>query len=580
MDITDIKRAIRGENNKPMDIQNFRWVSARKAVLLGYFFFLSVVGFSQSLPVGLPAAEDFLRRAQLLGQFDSTVSFGARPLSSLGALDTTYEKMTGVAREGLKGFAVGKDSVFLLPVTLSNQFNSHHPTGWNDGSLLPNKGLQTRISAGAYVRHNKWSLQLMPELTFSQNDTFVEFTDDHFPVIWLRTYRWWNTIDAPVRFGEESLFRLHPGQSALRYDLGRFSAGLSSENLWWGPGKRNSLIMSNNTPGFYHLTFNTNGPLMTKAGSFEGQFVAGRLTRSGFTPPETDRDYQRTQLYFPKRDDWRYLSGLTVSWQPLWVPGLFLGFSQTSQVYAKEIASIRDIQPFFNGIRQAGIEPNPKLTSNQQQSSGYLRWLLKESNAEFYIEFGTNGRSRGLREFLVQANRHRAFTMGVSKIYETRKKRFVQIDAEVTQLGQVVREVIRDADSWYVDKYIRQGYTHQGQVLGAGIGPGSNIMYLEVSVWKGMKKVGIFAERLVHNNDFFYFAYEDSKDWRRFWTDLSTGIVADWRFDQLVLSSTLRYTRSWNYQWYLERGPDDPYFVKGWDVNNIHATVNLAYFFR
>jgi hypothetical protein len=42
------------------------------------------------------------------------------------------------------------------------------------------------------------------------------------------------------------------GQSSIRLTFGPASIGLSNENIWWGPGIRNSLIMSNNAPGFKH----------------------------------------------------------------------------------------------------------------------------------------------------------------------------------------------------------------------------------------------------------------------------------------------------------------------------------------
>ncbi|MFK5143427.1 capsule assembly Wzi family protein, partial [Klebsiella pneumoniae] len=53
--------------------------------------------------------------------------------------------------------------------------------------------------------------------------------------------------------------------------------GISSENLWWGPGIYNSLLMSNNAPGFWHLTFNSRKPLKTPIGDFEWQLIGGKL---------------------------------------------------------------------------------------------------------------------------------------------------------------------------------------------------------------------------------------------------------------------------------------------------------------
>ncbi|MFX9097187.1 capsule assembly Wzi family protein, partial [Acinetobacter baumannii] len=48
--------------------------------------------------------------------------------------------------------------------------------------------------------------------------------------------------------------------------------------MWWGPGSQNSLLMSNNAPGFLHLTLNTRYPIKTGIGNFEFQFISGKLT--------------------------------------------------------------------------------------------------------------------------------------------------------------------------------------------------------------------------------------------------------------------------------------------------------------
>ena len=66
-----------------------------------------------------------------------------------------------------------------------------------------------------------------------------------------------------------------PGQSSIRYDLGALTAGISTENMWWGPGIYNSMLMSNNAPGFLHYSINSNRPINTFAGSFQFQLQAG-----------------------------------------------------------------------------------------------------------------------------------------------------------------------------------------------------------------------------------------------------------------------------------------------------------------
>ena len=90
------------------------------------------------------------------------------------------------------------------------------------------------------------------------------------------------------------------GQSSVRLNWKKLSIGISSENIWWGPSLRNSIMMSNHSQGFNHLTFNTIKPIKTFIGNFEWQFITGRLENSGYTPPGSDYVYAGTKLYVQK----------------------------------------------------------------------------------------------------------------------------------------------------------------------------------------------------------------------------------------------------------------------------------------
>jgi hypothetical protein len=111
--------------------------------------------------------------------------------------------------------------------------------------------------------------------------------------------------------------------------------------------------MSNNASGFKHLTLNTTRPIKTYIGDFEGQIIAGRLEKSGYDAPPglTLRD---------KPTDWRYLNGIVVSYQPKWVPGLFLGFDRSYIVNSKDLGSgFLDYFPVFSALEKVAYEdPN------------------------------------------------------------------------------------------------------------------------------------------------------------------------------------------------------------------------------
>lgn len=525
---------------------------------------------SQSLAVGFNFQEDEYRRAQLLSKSDSLLSFTIRPL-----LQGSWKVADNIN---------SKNSIFnpiikLLPFTWQQQYTSHHSYGFNDGSLIPSKGYQTLFTGGFYMSYKSLSIQLKPEIIYAQNNEFEEFPKDHFPIIWKWYYDYYNNIDLPVRFGKSAYSKINLGQSSIRYNYKKLSFGLSSENLWWGPGLRNSLIMTNSAPGFLHLTFNTRKPIETKIGSFEGQIIAGQLANSEFTPPDSSFLYQGTTLYQPKPDEKRYISGAIFTYQPKWIPGLFLGFSRSSQTYVKNLKTIKDYLPVFKNFNS--FSATESVNSADNYSSLFMRWLLKEENAEVYFEFGRNDQSKSFTDFIKNPNYGKAYVFGIRKLFSLKKddSEHIMTSLEVTQTSQSSTDIVRNAGGWYSDKNVRHGYTNQGQMLGAGIGPGGNLQTLDVSWVKGVKLIGLQIERFEHNKDFYYYAYERSFDYRRNWVDLSVMGKADWDFRNIIFSARLNYIYSFNYGWYLEQIDSPQYFINGRDVKNLQAQLGLTYQF-
>jgi hypothetical protein len=85
----------------------------------------------------------------------------------------------------------------------------------------------------------------------------------------------------------------------------------------------------------------------------------------------------------------------------------------------------------------------------------------------------------------------RAYVAGFRKLFNASRDAHIQFTAELTQMQAPTAELIRDPDSWYTHRFVRQGYTNLGRVLGAGIGPGSNSQTMEISWVKGMKRIGL-----------------------------------------------------------------------------------------
>jgi hypothetical protein len=168
------------------------------------------------------------------------------------------------------------------------------------------------------------------------------------------------------------------------------------------------------------------------------------------------------------------------------------------------------------------------------------------------------------------------------KLFPLRQKgTFIQFASELTQLQLNDATLLLDSNStsWYTHTYIRQGYSNQGQSLGAGIGPGSNSQRLEVAWLRGFNKIGMVFERVVRNNDFYYYAYVPSGDFNRHWIDLSTTFVGQWQLKKIMIAANLGLIRSLNYEWF-SMPPDQnsgSYFKGGWDVLNFHGQISIRY---
>src|SRR5690606_29719776 len=140
----------------------------------------------------------------------------------------------------------GREIFRGLPVSLRMQYNSQLPVGVNNGVVITNVGLQTVSSAGSYYESDRLSITLQIEILLAQNKDFEGFPLIHDGSTWREYYEWLNFTDIPERFGERSFNTLLPGQSSIRYNLESISFGISTENIWWGPGRRNALILGNN----------------------------------------------------------------------------------------------------------------------------------------------------------------------------------------------------------------------------------------------------------------------------------------------------------------------------------------------
>lgn len=564
-----------------------------------FFLFISSNIYTQSLPTKTFAFEDYYRRGQLLGEIGLEHSFVSYPLFPTAAFnvknpydpETTLSGFGKNSFDGVWEFDDGKYLFKLLPITWNNQFNSHHPEGYNDGSMIPSKGYQTIISAGFFFKYDHLTIQIQPEFVHAENSVFEGFplTRENPEMAILRWAQYYyhtlNYIDQPEQFGDGAYNKAFWGQSSIRLTFNSISLGLSTENLWWGPGMYNSLLMTNTASGFAHFTFNTVKPIKTLIGSFEGQIIAGWLKGSGYPPPNTEVvDHNGNGFYAPKTYHGRYINGMIISYQPKWVAGLHIGLIRSFQMYHNEMGdAIGDYLPIFNSfsekssIAEEGDANNYKR--RDQYNSVFIRFVWPESHVEIYGEFGRSSNYWDNRDLIVQAEFSTAYNLGFRKLIalNNRFDDYIQVGMELTQLAKNANTILRGARSWYASPIVRHGYTHKGQLLGAGIGPGSNLQTLNISWNRDLKSVGLQFERLVHNNDFHF---ENVKDIRMHWVDISATLHGNWNYKNLIFNFKLKAVTSLNYQWVFDYNWDDYWDATGADdVFNFHGQLGITYIF-
>ncbi len=563
---------------------------------LTIFFFSFVIIFNSDAQT-INLNEDYiindLRISQIKGNFDSNISFTLRPLHitkngvKIDSTEIYFENYS----KSIFSFFNNKINLKLLPINFNSEFSSHHPYNRNNGSLIPSRGYQHIISPGIFSKIGPISIQYKPEFLFSQNLEYDGFWDGHYDEIWAKRYNGWNHIDIPERFGETEYKRNLLGQSSVRINFSKLSLGISNENIWWGPSIRNSIMMSNHARGFKHITFNTTSPINTKIGSFEWQFVTGRLERSGYKPPQTDRMYAGTRLWIQKinqngkHDDWRYFQGISLTYSPKWIDGLSIGFIRWVQMYSALVEGkywwmkgSTNYFPLFSNLFRKNDKYVDYELQTDQAAGIFFRWILKKSKAEIYAEFHRNDASQNLRDLILDSEHSRALTVGVQKIFKSIKHDYL-FSWEWTQLEQTAGRLLRNAGSWYQHGYVYHGYTNYGEVIGASIGPGSNSNYFSITRLSPNERYGIAFEVIDQDNDFYTDAFSNAQDFRRYWKDLNLILKFQKKFQNFWFSSNLIYSKSLNYQWELDDYAE-PYYHNGRDVDNFHLNLKISYFFN
>ncbi|MGH7575466.1 MAG: hypothetical protein ACREM1_10140 [Longimicrobiales bacterium] len=425
-----------------------------------------------------------------------------------------------------------------LPLRAAIVANNRYPRSFNDGGLWAGRGFSTALEGGARFRYGVLSAVIAPAVYTAQNRRFKTPAVDIARLSEF-AYPWHGgRIDWPVRPGDDATANLDPGQSVLRVDAYGAVLGVSNENIWWGPSLFNPLMFSNTGPGFRHIFLGTSRPADIYIGHLEAEALWGVLDESEYY----DND--------PDNDD-RALAGLIVSFQPRGLDGLFLGLARTYMAILEDDWTVGDffLQP-YRSPRNNPLRDEPR--GDDQMLALYLRWALPRSGFEAYAEWGRSDHWEDLEDLLKEPDHAQAYALGFQKVIESGDTgggptRWIRIYGELTHLEAALPiRAFRGAVTFYTHSQVKQGWTQRGQLLGAGIGPGSDAQIIGADVFSSWGRIGGYIQRVRYDDDAYYANFSQLYSYHGHDSELTGAVRGLLIHDDFHVQAEVTYSNRFN----------------------------------
>lgn len=539
---------------------------------------------AQTLPVG-ELREEQLRIQQLFND-SLSISFSNRPVWK-----QTYDAYLPDSRDGAwwnqqydflqTGLWGDRLTIGLYEPVMKATINTKIPYGENNGAAWYGRGLNTEFRAGAFLTSDYLTVTFRPHLIYSQNKDFIvpRFVprDNDGNVLYGHEELGFG-IDNPFRFGPDAFSTFDLGHSSVRLHYKALEAGLSNEPLWWGPGVRYALVLSNNAPGLKHTFIGTRYPLQIplNIGQLEFKLIGAW--------PEDSEYFANTS----STDRQRFMNGFNLVYSPSFAPGLHLGFTRVSHTYVPEEGL--GFSDFTKALPFAPKQPPEGGDAQNELVSAYVRWVFPESHAEIYGEYYREDAFRDARDVFLEPGHDRAYTLGFQKIIPSDwfDFDFFKVNFEINSLVPNRTDEVRPQTYYYTHGEIREGHTNGGQLLGAAIGPGSESQFLGVEGYFPKGKVGLLLQRVVVN-DYFHYEFNQrylfptgtgNKDYYNHRANLNIGINGAYKIGPILLSGKAIWQKAFNYGRFdlgERQGTDVTYGED--DIINMQFSLSARYLF-
>lgn len=386
--------------------------------------------------------------------------------NNLGTKKTLWKS----SAENTNWFTAGIDRSVKLKLYGPEWFNSYNtaaPYGQNDGALWQGKGYNTSLTAGVRLEAYGFEVTVKPQVAFSQNLGF-----EIMPGVYGSEYSyfWAGNIDLVQRYGDSSFWTFDWGDTELRWTWNTFTIGFGFQSPWLGPAWLNPMLGSNNSGTYPKFDIGLRRTKVTLPwlgwyiGDIEGRIWCGKLSESDYFDNDSSNDY-------------RQLTGFSIAYSPAFLPELTFSINKISIARWDE-KSIKYLNPFYD---TNAVE--------DQKCSFALDLLFPAVGFEFYGELGLDDyNSRGFANpfhtaiYTIGAKKEISFFQKFSyfKKFNIRPEIiFEWNNFEMSQDFQLQWHYM----GYYSHGLIKQGYTQNGQIIGAGSGYFGNSQYLALRTY-------------------------------------------------------------------------------------------------
>jgi hypothetical protein len=365
----------------------------------------------------------------------------------------------------------------VLPVEVTERYNSSYPYGINEGPVWAGRGLTSSVSAGFTFAAGPLTAVVKPIVFRAENQGFVlrptgypgngRFADPLWPL----------EIDRPQRFGSRAYSHFDLGETTLRIDLLGVSLGATTANEWWGPSTVFPYLVGNNAAGVPRIFLGTQSPTNIYIGTLQARVEYGLEAQSGFSPVSGPNTYTSPD----SSGRTRLMSGLVVTFSPKIFPGLEIdGARYFHDAWTGHFDAAALRTPFEGLLKQSiprgisipGIDDRDVLKN--QLASVSIRWVLPHSGVDIYGEYGREDHAENTRALEAEPDLTRTAMAGFRKAFQhADSSSFDAVRAEVFDGDPTTMGLHRPEGRTYIHFPIRQGNTEEGKVIGAGVGIGA-----------------------------------------------------------------------------------------------------------